>query len=115
MLYVSGSGATRFGSIRFALHPRRGPGPRHRPSRTQIGAGPQVLWRIGGSAATAAHSILHPADAIPPIAFKEAPDYVRTSSSHPVRAKMGSEWVFRCAGASRVRNGKTHSDPIFAG
>ena len=26
---------------------------------------------------------------------------------------MGSEWVFRCGGASRVRNGKTHSDPIF--
>ena len=29
-------------------------------------------------------------------------------------AKMGSEWVFRCGGASRVRNGKTHPAPIFA-
>ena len=27
---------------------------------------------------------------------------------------MGSERVFRCGGTSRVRNGKTHSDPIFA-
>ena len=26
---------------------------------------------------------------------------------------MGSEWVFRRGGASRVRNGKTDSDPIF--
>ena len=30
-------------------------------------------------------------------------------------AKMGSEWVFRRGGVSRLRNGKTHSDPIFAG
>ena len=26
---------------------------------------------------------------------------------------MGSEWVFRRGGASRLRNGKTHFDPIF--
>ena len=32
-------------------------------------------------------------------------------TAHP--SKMGSEWVFRRGGASRVRNGKTHSDPIF--
>ena len=27
---------------------------------------------------------------------------------------MGSEWVFQRDGASRLTNGKTHSDPIFA-